>query len=156
VSGNLNFRQITLGNGYTCAVTTDGKAYCWGANRAGQLGNGSREDSLAPVQVARLGAVLGVATGGAHTCAVARELTAHCWGANHAGQLGNGSRTDSAVPVPVAENLTFRTIRTGLRAALTCGVTTDGGVACWGTNDAGRFGNGTTQSSMTPVRIPAP
>jgi alpha-tubulin suppressor-like RCC1 family protein len=36
----LGFRQLTVGEDHTCGVTTDDRAYCWGDNFPGQLGNG--------------------------------------------------------------------------------------------------------------------
>ena len=58
VSGGLKFSSVSVGAGnsfggsYACGVTTDGTAYCWGENFAGQLGNGSKDDSSVPVKVA--------------------------------------------------------------------------------------------------------
>ena len=44
-------RGVTAGQRQTCAVRTDGTAWCWGGNTRGQLGNGSRTNSKVPVKV---------------------------------------------------------------------------------------------------------
>src|SRR6266705_2350685 len=51
VAGGLRFRDLSVGGGHSCGVTTDGRSYCWGRNDYGQLGNGSREPSAAPTRV---------------------------------------------------------------------------------------------------------
>jgi len=54
VSGGLTFQSVASGNEFTCGISTDGRAYCWGANAFGQLGNGSTSDSPVPVEVSAL------------------------------------------------------------------------------------------------------
>ena len=97
---------ITAGDLHTCVVA-DGKAFCWGRNGAGQLGNSSTTGSQVPVAVkADSGPLAGrtvtaISAGYGHSCVVA-EGRASCWGDNHAGQLGdNNGPTDSTVPVAV-------------------------------------------------------
>jgi alpha-tubulin suppressor-like RCC1 family protein len=41
VAGGLRFNDVSLGMFHTCGVTVEGAAYCWGANREGQLGIGN-------------------------------------------------------------------------------------------------------------------
>jgi hypothetical protein len=50
--GALQFKVIEAAAYHTCAVTTDNRAYCWGRNNGGQLGNGNKTDSSVPVAVA--------------------------------------------------------------------------------------------------------
>ena len=50
-----SFSQFTSNGGYTCALTTEGKAYCWGQGSIGQLGNNSTTDSSIPLAVSSVG-----------------------------------------------------------------------------------------------------
>lgn len=43
--------QLDLGTDHSCGVTDDGELWCWGKNDHGQLGDGTTEDSAAPVRV---------------------------------------------------------------------------------------------------------
>jgi alpha-tubulin suppressor-like RCC1 family protein len=51
VTGGLRWTTLTAGDEHACGVAADGRAYCWGENRAGQLGDGTRtaRDFPAPV-----------------------------------------------------------------------------------------------------------
>ena len=102
VAGGLQFAQIDAGAWYTCGVTVDGRAYCWGDNRAGQLGNGTRTLSFTPVPVAGDLRFRSVVAGRDHTCGLSADGIVYCWGSNSYGQLGDGSTSDALVPVRVA------------------------------------------------------
>ena len=51
----VSFQSITAGSLHTCALTTEGKAYCWGQGSIGQLGNNSTTDSSIPLAVSSVG-----------------------------------------------------------------------------------------------------
>jgi alpha-tubulin suppressor-like RCC1 family protein len=57
VAGSLTFAALSAGTGngvsttHTCGVTASGAAYCWGANREGQLGDGTHTERLVPTAV---------------------------------------------------------------------------------------------------------
>ena len=88
---------------HTCAIDLDDRAYCWGANDEGQLGDGTRTQRLGPVPVS--GGLrfdrISVGAVGSHGCAVTAAGVAYCWGKNNSGELGDGTMTDRTVPVRV-------------------------------------------------------
>jgi alpha-tubulin suppressor-like RCC1 family protein len=143
---------ISAGYSHSCAVA-DGRAYCWGNNEVGQLGDNSNTNSPVPVAVAGLTdkTVTAISAGGAHSCAVA-DGQAYCWGYNGDGRLGNNSNTDSPVPVAVA-GLTDKTV-TAISAggAHSCAVL-DGQASCWGQNFYGQLGNNSNTNSPVPVAV---
>jgi alpha-tubulin suppressor-like RCC1 family protein len=52
VAGNLTLTQLSAGYSHACGVTPEGRAYCWGDNHYGELGDGTTTQRLAPVAVA--------------------------------------------------------------------------------------------------------
>ncbi len=107
--------KVSVGATHVCAVATDvgggnGKAYCWGRNGSGQLGNQSTTDSRVPVQVndtatasaLRGKTVVDVTAGNNFSCARTQDGIVTCWGANGSGQLGTDNRTNSNIPVNVS------------------------------------------------------
>src|SRR5690606_42113025 len=70
VSGDLDFRYITVGGYHTCGITTAGDTYCWGLGQYGQLGNGSTVDESAPQLVSGDLEFAIVVAGWWHTCGI--------------------------------------------------------------------------------------
>lgn len=138
---------------HTCAITSAHGLRCWGNNNYGQLGNGANANSGVPVDVTGLSAgVASVAVGQENTCARTTAGGAKCWGSNGYGQLGNGSTTGSSVPVDVS-GLTSGVASVSVGSFNTCGLTTAGGVKCWGSNVQSSLGNGSTADSSVPVTV---
>ena len=103
VLGELTFELVSTGLSHTCGVTTDGAAYCWGANDNGELGNGSADmlHHTTPEAVSGGLTFQSLSTQFIHTCGLTIGGEAYCWGGNFAGQLGDGSATDRTSPVLV-------------------------------------------------------
>lgn len=154
-------RQIAAGSSRTCAIASDNKAYCWGNNGNGQLGDGTTGTKLTPTPVSQgampAGATIRQISGeNAHTCAIASDNKAYCWGANGAGRLGNNSTTGSSLPVAVSlgampANQMVRQITTGTDFA--CVIASDNNEYCWGDNTNGELGTGNTTGSLVPVAV---
>lgn len=90
---------LVAGGAGTCALTTLGERWCWGANDAGQLGDGTRDDHAMPTRMES--DVRRVWLGATHGCSETLDRTLRCWGQNDDGRLGDGTTTDSLVPVVV-------------------------------------------------------
>jgi alpha-tubulin suppressor-like RCC1 family protein len=92
--------------------------------------------------------------GGGSSCGVANGGKAYCWGSGNLGQLGNGGTGRFTSPSAVAGGLTFSYVATGGLDSFSCGLTTAGAAYCWGYDDFGQLGNGsTTNNSTVPVAV---
>jgi len=154
VGGGLTFETLAGGGAHTCALTVDGAAYCWGNNAYGQLGDGSTTNRNVPVQVAGGLTFASIDAGASHTCALTSVGNAYCWGRNNRGQLGNGTTNGSTVPVAVTGSMTFQFVAAGgFSIGHTCALTAAGAGFCWGENEKGQVGDGTTRDRSIPRRI---
>lgn len=84
----------------TCAVKSDGTAVCWGEGTAGQIGNGKRDNQLAPQPVSGITDAAQIGVGTRHACLVTKTLAPFCWGSNASGQLGTGDRLATFATTP--------------------------------------------------------
>lgn len=144
-------QQVASGNGSTCAAALDGKAWCWGSNSGGQIGDGTGTPRSSPVLVGGGVTLSGIVAGGAHACGIAPGGSARCWGLNGNGQLGDNTEIDRLLPVEVSGAHTFSQLAAGL--VHTCGLRTDGEILCWGSNGNGRLGDGTTVQRLVPTVV---
>jgi len=143
------------GNGaHALALKSDGTVLAWGANAAGQLGDGTTTNRLTPVAVPGLGDVAAIDIGANHSVARKTDGTALAWGSNGNGQLGDGTFQGSRTIV--------ETVGLGAGSdvtALTGGFThslalkSDGTVLAFGANGNGQLGDGTTDNAFVPVPV---
>lgn len=148
-------RQIATGTNHTCARLANQNVKCWGINNYRQLGTPTNTVAWVntPVDVPNLSNnVTQIASFADHTCAIHDGGAASCWGADQYGQLGDGTVT------PFKGNVTVtglggdaKQISTGV--GHTCALITGGAVKCWGSNEFGQLGNGTTTTSAKPVSV---
>ncbi len=151
VAGGHRFLDIRS-NGYSCGLTTDHLAWCWGANTRGNLGDGTTTTSSIPVRVSgtRKWRQIDVGNDG-HTCAVTLGNVLFCWGNNAFGQVGDKTKTERHVPVHVGGSLRFTEVSAGM--LFTCAVSTDQRIFCWGLNRDGNLGDGTLRDHLGPYLV---
>jgi len=154
VSGISTATAISAGGDHTCALLTGGSVRCWGGNYAGQLGNGTWTPISTPIAVAVHGisTATAISAGSQHTCALLTGGTVRCWGDNYHGDLGDGTTAERLSPVAV-HGISTATAISASGLYHTCALLTGGSVRCWGWNQDGELGNGTTTDSAVPVSV---
>lgn len=141
------FAALSLGVQSSCALTTSGKAYCWGDNGSGQYGNGGNVSSNAPV----------VAMGGKRYASISlstQDSYAQCYGLRSGrlectGWSGTTAELDSGVNIPVA--MTMRGVSYGVTYYNFCALTSAGEIYCTGSGSG--LGDGIGEDSSTPVLV---
>lgn len=129
------------------------RAVAWGANGAGQLGDGTLAGRPVPGQVTgMLDGVRQVSAGTGHSLALLSDGDVWSWGDNGYGQLGDGGGPDRAAPVRVVGLSGVRQVAAGDQHSIA--VKTDGTVWTWGANGRGRLGDGTVTTRPVPVQVP--
>lgn len=93
------------GESHSLAVREDGSLLAWGANSAGQVGNGSTVNALSPVAVAGVDSVTSLDGGVAHSVATTADGEVWGWGQGVRGQLDRGGTTPSLTPAIIASEL---------------------------------------------------
>lgn len=153
VSGKLRFRMVAASSQYSCGITTEDRAYCWGSNYLNLLGSGTTKRFIAhPTPVLGGLSFRQISPDGIHVCGVTTDNRAYCWGDNVRGQLGDGTRTSRSSPVLVAGNHKWREVTTGY--VFTCGITTGNVAYCWGSNRHGELGDSTSALfKVLPTRV---
>jgi alpha-tubulin suppressor-like RCC1 family protein len=152
VPGLTGVTAVALGIGHICALAGGG-IQCWGSDRHGELGDGATAfRRLSPIAVQGLGqGAHAVAAGDGYTCALV-GVSVECWGSNTSGELGDRDcRLDCLEPADVP-GLDGGVDAIAAGGSHTCALI-DGGVKCWGDNESGELGDGTTKNRPQPVSV---
>ena len=152
--GSLPFQSVRAGLYHTCGVTPTHDAYCWGYNRNGQVGNGDTSFAVtSPAQVVGGHSFVAVGAGYAHSCAMESDSTAYCWG--DGSLLGDGSFNGISPTPRAVTGGPFATTDSALGVGQehTCALTSTGAALCWGHNNVGELGDGSTIDRTTPAQV---
>jgi alpha-tubulin suppressor-like RCC1 family protein len=157
VSGQLAFTGgLIAGGAHTCGVASEKRPYCWGDNTVGQTGTGSSLlRILRPRAIADNRRFNSVSAGGDHGCGLILGTSTWCWGRAYYGVIGDGGPLyrdfNVHIPVPVLNGYAFTGLTSG--ASHTCAIGEGGQAWCWGWNEAGQLGDGTTDDRSAPVAV---
>ena len=144
---------LVAGDHHACAIMDDESLTCWGRNLDGELGDGTTTDRTSPTAVSLNAGenVIDVGSGDKHTCALLDDGSIKCWGDNLRGQLGDGTNTDRSLPTSTASLGAGRTaVDIGVGEHSVCALLDNDDVKCWGKNDYGQLGDGTTTNKNSP------
>lgn len=127
ISSISNAVQVAAGERHACALISDGSVKCWGANPFGQIGNGTVSGDDYP------GGVCGSTNSTPGSCSAPTSYS------------NMNLNSPPLVTTPATVNLGGRfaiAIRTGTQNS--CALLSDNTVMCWGSNQYGQIGDGTT------------
>ena len=165
VGDELTVKSVSAGGEHTCALLSDDSMKCWGEGSTGQLLSGSPDERLKPsangIDLDDHLVAKDISMGTEHACALLNHGLIKCWGKNDVGQLGQGDldsvgkssgdpddELDEIPPVNLGTDVTARAVTVGTRHS--CAIVNDGSVVCWGANDRGQLGLGTSTNNPDP------
>lgn len=143
---------VAAGSYHSCSVSKS-KLFCWGKNDVGQLGDGTKENSMNAKLIEGVGRVRQISLGRHNTCAIDVHDKLFCWGQNLYGEIGDGSTTDSMTPVRVYMPNDEKVEVVAVGYYHTCAILKNNTrLMCWGRNMHGRLGDGTILDKNYPSR----
>jgi alpha-tubulin suppressor-like RCC1 family protein len=153
----LTWSAVAAGDAHSAAISSDGLLWTWGANDAGQLGNGSGGTVATPAQVAsgpgQPAAWSTLSAGSCHTAALARDKTLWAWGCNGSGQVGNGMTQAAYRPVSPSAGAPARWLAASAGGCHTLAIAEDGTLWAWGCNTDCQLGNDCHGDQPSPIPI---
>jgi len=141
---------VGIGSSQTCALGA-GAVECWGFDYAGQLGNNATT-GVGPAAAQSIATATAVFVGEQSSYALLADGTLRGWGENSDGRLGDGTTTSRSVPTPIAQSVA-NPRALAVAFGHSCAIDGAGAVWCWGSNDSGQLGDGTTLASPSAVRV---
>ena len=135
-------------------IDNNGKAWGWGYNNKGQVGNNTIVSQLTPVAICGNHTFKKVTIGMYHSIGIDNHGQLWGWGLNDNGQLGNNTTTLSILtPVAVCGNHTFCQIPSSVGTGVSMAIDKNGKAWGWGYNTNGQLGTNNLTAYSTPVAV---
>lgn len=126
--------EVAAGGRASCARTEDGDVWCWG------------DDEPTPAQVELDSAASSISVGRSHACAIDGSGRLYCWGAGSLAAPGQAYEPGEDVE-PTLVEFDAPVVQVSAGGSHTCVVLEGGQARCWGSNEVGQLGVGTTEST---------
>jgi alpha-tubulin suppressor-like RCC1 family protein len=142
---------------FACEIV-NGRLQCQGDNRAGELAQGTIDQSPTrhptPVPVSTVPSGSLIAAGEQHICTVAPNFAPVCWGDNSFGEVTPG-QPGAPVSQPHPFNGFAASTDIASGAGHSCALTSNGPI-CWGNTDVGQVGDGQSPNpaGLTLLTLP--
>lgn len=150
---DATYSDISAGQYHACAVRSDKTVQCWGLNTSGQVGTGTSDVLyLKPAPAGDASDWAGISVGGAFSCARNESKRIFCWGTNSLGQLADGTLTAKLSPTPIVGGYSDW-VSMDAGATHACAIRENGEMYCWGSNNRGQVGDGTTNNQSAPTLV---
>jgi alpha-tubulin suppressor-like RCC1 family protein len=134
------WQTISASGGSSIVTQTDGRAWAWGSNSIGQLGNGTTIDSYIPIQSGNeTWQTLSEGWNNPYTIAIKTDGTLWLWQNGPSPKVQIGTQNNWS-KMAAGGNYTLAT-------------KTNGTLWSWGTNMYGVLGNGTTTAQSAPTQV---
>ena len=146
---------IAAGGESTCVKTASSEVRCWGENASGSLGIGSTDpsSSAAPVTPTPLGKVQALAAGERAQCALTPAGKVFCWGDMFVGDFNGLTIDHLPVTSPLEQVGVGEVARIAVGRYFSCLLGSSGDVRCFGLNDHGQLGVGSTERKYLPTTV---
>lgn len=139
--------QVAVGDGFSLALTAEGRVYCWG--RGDMCGNGVPSPNVVEPQLMELEGIATIGAARVNACALNTSGALYCWGENGNGQVTGPTFVQT--PTVVAGLSTVASVAVG--SAHLCVDLEAGGIFCWGYGQAGRLGTGNEGDQAEPAAV---
>lgn len=154
LDGDDDAISVASGDSFSCALRSGGQVVCWGSIFSGDL-DPAEAVNAPPTPVPRLSGAIQLSVGSSSACALRSDGTVACWGGNAFGELGTGSFVGSLSAQTVAglTDAVLLSTSSALGGRSVCALRRTGAVVCWGANNTGQIGDGTTTNRNQPVQV---
>jgi alpha-tubulin suppressor-like RCC1 family protein len=147
--------HLATGKNHTLALSDRGEVWAWGANAAGQLGQGNLKPLTTPARVLINTAILAIAAGDTHSLAIDANGHLYAWGSHNKGQLGPIMSSQligfSASPLRVKLGFKLKQVDAGMH--YTIALSDQGELYAWGWNGMGQLGESAVNATNRATKI---